>query len=88
MTCHVKMVICVCQLRDFSVSAFVHSRPIGQPFPDSLMTILSHVAQISPDKNVNFPCTTAAFTPLERRRVSRNVTVGHKQHSGALSLTG
>jgi len=26
------------------------------------MTILSHVAQISPDKNVNFPCTTAAFT--------------------------
>ena len=26
------------------------------------MSILSHGAQISPDKNVNFPCTTAAFT--------------------------
>ena len=34
----------------------------GWPFPDSLMMLLSHVAQISPDKNVNFPCTTAAFT--------------------------
>ena len=34
----------------------------GWPVPDFLMTILSHVAQISPDKNVNCPCTTAAFT--------------------------
>jgi hypothetical protein len=34
----------------------------GWPVPDSLMTILSHGAQISPDKNVNCPCTTAAFT--------------------------
>ena len=28
----------------------------------SLMNLLSHDAQISPDKNVNFPCTNAAFT--------------------------
>jgi len=28
-----------------------------------LMMILPHNKQISPDKNVNFPCTTAAFTP-------------------------
>jgi hypothetical protein len=34
----------------------------GRPIPDTLMTILSHGVQISPDKNVNFPCTTAAFT--------------------------
>jgi hypothetical protein len=34
----------------------------GSPVPDSIMVFLSHVAQISPDKNVNFPCTTAAFT--------------------------
>ena len=34
----------------------------GWPVPDLLMTILSLVAQISPDKNVNCPCTTAAFT--------------------------
>ena len=27
-----------------------------------LMTFLSHITQTSPDKNVNFPCTTAAFT--------------------------
>ena len=27
-----------------------------------LMSILPHGKQISPDKNVNFPCTTAAFT--------------------------
>ena len=27
-----------------------------------LMTLLSRDAQISPDKNVNFPCTTAAYT--------------------------
>ena len=27
-----------------------------------LMNILPHGKQISPDKNVNFPCTTAAFT--------------------------
>ena len=26
------------------------------------MSILPHGKQISPDKNVNFPCTTAAFT--------------------------
>ena len=34
----------------------------GWPVPDFLMTILLHGAQISPDKNVNSPCTTAAFT--------------------------
>ena len=34
----------------------------GWPVPDLLMKLLSHVAQISPDKNVNCPCTTAAFT--------------------------
>jgi hypothetical protein len=34
----------------------------GWPVPDFLMKLLSHVAQISPDKNVNCPCTTAAFT--------------------------
>jgi len=28
----------------------------------SLMNLLSRDAQISPDKNVNFPCTNAAFT--------------------------
>jgi hypothetical protein len=28
----------------------------------TLITLLSRDAQISPDKNVNFPCTTAAFT--------------------------
>ena len=27
-----------------------------------LMILLPHGKQISPDKNVNFPCTTAAFT--------------------------
>jgi hypothetical protein len=27
-----------------------------------LVTLLSRDAQISPDKNMNFPCTTAAFT--------------------------
>jgi len=26
------------------------------------MNLLSHDAQISPDKNVSFPCTSAAFT--------------------------
>jgi hypothetical protein len=34
----------------------------GRPIPDLLMTILSHGVQISPDKSVNCPCTTAAFT--------------------------
>ncbi len=34
----------------------------GWPFPDFLMTVLSPVAQISPDKSMSFPCTTAAFT--------------------------
>ena len=34
----------------------------GWPVPDLLMMILSPVVQISPDKSVNFPCTTAAFT--------------------------
>ncbi len=34
----------------------------GWPDPDVLMTVLSHGVQISPDKNVNSPCTTAAFT--------------------------
>jgi hypothetical protein len=32
------------------------------PFRILLMSILPHGKQISPDKNVNFPCTTAAFT--------------------------
>jgi len=36
------------------------------PFRISLMTLPPHGNQISPDKDVNFPCTTAAFTlPLE-----------------------
>jgi hypothetical protein len=34
----------------------------GWPVPDVLMTILSLGVQISPDKSVNCPCTTAAFT--------------------------
>ena len=33
-----------------------------EPFRNSLMNLLSRDAQISPDKNVNFPCTNAAFT--------------------------
>ncbi len=32
------------------------------PFRNPLMSLLPHGKQISPDKNVNFPCTTAAFT--------------------------
>jgi hypothetical protein len=32
------------------------------PFRTLLMSILPHGKQISPDKNVNFPCTNAAFT--------------------------
>jgi hypothetical protein len=32
------------------------------PFRTLLMTLLPHGNQISPDKDVNFPCTTAAFT--------------------------
>ena len=32
------------------------------PFRTLLMSILPHGKQISPDKNVNLPCTTAAFT--------------------------
>jgi hypothetical protein len=32
------------------------------PFRTLLMSLLPHGKQISPDKNVNFPCTTAAFT--------------------------
>ena len=32
------------------------------PFRILLISILPHGKQISPDKNVNFPCTTAAFT--------------------------
>src|SRR4030042_1196402 len=32
------------------------------PFRILLMSFLPHGKQISPDKNVNFPCTTAAFT--------------------------
>ena len=32
------------------------------PFRTSLMSLLPHGKQISPDKNVNFPCTNAAFT--------------------------
>ena len=32
------------------------------PFRILLMSILPHGKKISPDKNVNFPCTTAAFT--------------------------
>ena len=36
------------------------------PFRTLLMSLLPHGKQISPDKDVNFPCTTAAFTlPLE-----------------------
>ena len=36
------------------------------PFRNLLMILLPHGKQISPDKDVNFPCTTAAFTlPLE-----------------------
>ncbi len=36
------------------------------PFRILLMPLPPHGKQISPDKNVNFPCTTAAFTlPLE-----------------------
>jgi hypothetical protein len=34
----------------------------GWPDPDLLMTVLSRGMQISPDKSVNCPCTTAAFT--------------------------
>jgi hypothetical protein len=38
----------------------------GDPFRILLMSLPPHGKQISPDKNVNFPCTTAAFTlPLE-----------------------
>jgi hypothetical protein len=32
------------------------------PFRILLMSLLPHGKQISPDKNVSFPCTTAAFT--------------------------
>jgi len=32
------------------------------PFRISLISLLPHGKQISPDKNVSFPCTTAAFT--------------------------
>ena len=32
------------------------------PFRILLMSFLPHGKQISPDKNVNFPCTNAAFT--------------------------
>ena len=32
------------------------------PFRISLMSLLPHGKQISPDKDMNFPCTTAAFT--------------------------
>jgi hypothetical protein len=32
------------------------------PFRNLLMSLLPQGKQISPDKNVNFPCTTAAFT--------------------------
>jgi hypothetical protein len=32
------------------------------PSRSLLMTLPPHGKQISPDKNVNFPCTTAAFT--------------------------
>ncbi|MDO9350215.1 MAG: hypothetical protein Q7U55_03145 [Deltaproteobacteria bacterium] len=32
------------------------------PFRILLMSLLPHGKQISPDKNVNFPCTNAAFT--------------------------
>jgi hypothetical protein len=36
------------------------------PFRILFMSLLPHGKQISPDKDVNFPCTTAAFTlPLE-----------------------
>ncbi len=34
------------------------------PFRILLMSLLPHANQISPDKDVNFPCTTAAFTLL------------------------
>src|SRR4030042_2393824 len=34
------------------------------PFRNLLMSLLPHGKQISPDKDVNFPCTTAAFTLL------------------------
>ena len=34
----------------------------GDPFRNLLMSLLPHGKQISPDKDVNFPCTTAAFT--------------------------
>ena len=38
------------------------------PFRNILMSTLPHGKQISPDKDVNFPCTTAAFTlPLNLR---------------------
>ena len=32
------------------------------PFRILIMSLLPHGKQISPDKNVSFPCTTAAFT--------------------------
>jgi hypothetical protein len=32
------------------------------PFRTLLMSLLPHGKQISPDKDVNFPCTTATFT--------------------------
>src|SRR4030043_1255654 len=32
------------------------------PFRNLLMSLLPHGKQISPDKDVNFPCTNAAFT--------------------------
>jgi len=32
------------------------------PFRNLLMSLLPHGKQISPDKDVSFPCTTAAFT--------------------------
>ena len=32
------------------------------PFRTLLIDLLPHGKQISPDKDVNFPCTTAAFT--------------------------
>jgi hypothetical protein len=34
----------------------------ANPFRTLLISILPHGKQISPDRNVNFPCTTAAFT--------------------------
>lgn len=33
------------------------------PFGSQLMSLLPHVKQISPNKDVNFLCTTTAFTP-------------------------